>query len=217
MILVALTDIHGDAGRLTAISADLAAADIVLLTGDLTHFGRREAVTQVVDAVRRFNSHILAVPGNCDQREVAGYLTDEGINLHARHVIMNGLAFVGVGGSLPAPGRTPNEYDEEELGAFLQQATEGLPEDIPLILVSHQPPYDTITDFARIGRHVGSKAIRHFIEIHQPLICFTGHIHEGRGIDSIGRTQIINPGPLRHGGYACAQITGHQVTLEIRE
>ncbi len=36
----------------------------------------------------------------------------------------------------------------------------------------------------RGGRHVGSAAVRRFIERHRPLACFTGHIHEAAGMDS---------------------------------
>jgi predicted phosphodiesterase len=39
MIIVALADIHGDVGRLSAASEDLSSADVVLLVGDLTNFG----------------------------------------------------------------------------------------------------------------------------------------------------------------------------------
>ncbi|NLG51022.1 MAG: hypothetical protein GX552_13025 [Chloroflexi bacterium] len=216
MIVVAMTDIHGNLGRLNAIASDIAAADLVLLTGDLTHFGHREAAEDVVSAVRRYNQHLLAVPGNCDYAEVAAYLTEQGINLHARHVINNGIAFVGVGGSLPAPRPTPNEYDEEEIEAFLAQAVTDLPANTPLVLVTHQPPYDTVADLASIGRHVGSRAIRRFIGTHQPLVCFTGHIHEGRGMDTIGSTRIVNPGPLRYGGYAYAKIESGQAAIELR-
>jgi hypothetical protein len=60
--------------------------------------------------------------------------------------------------------------------------------------------------------------VRTYIETRQPLICFTGHIHEAKGIDRIGRTQIINPGPLWKGGYAYAEVEGGQIkTLEIRQ
>ena len=63
---------------------------------------------------------------------------------------------------------------------------------------------------------MGSKAVRAFIEQRQPLICFTGHIHEGVGVDQIGKTNIINPSSLSEGNYAYAEVTkeGIQV-LEI--
>ncbi len=66
-------------------------------------------------------------------------------------------------------------------------------------MVSHQPPYDTINDQVSPGVHVGSNSIRKFIEEHQPLVCFSGHIHEGTGIDHIGNTAIVNPGSGRQG------------------
>jgi len=58
--------------------------------------------------------------------------------------------------------------------------------------------------------------VRSFIEQEQPLICFTGHIHEGVGIDSIGKTKIVNPGPFKDGGYALANITSEQAFVEIK-
>jgi len=63
---------------------------------------------------------------------------------------------------------------------------------------------------------VGSKTVREFIKRTQPLICFTGHIHEGIGIDQVGRTKIVNPGPLSAGSYAYAEVTQEGIqALEI--
>ena len=68
-------------------------------------------------------------------------------------------------------------------------------------LVSHTPPFQTKTDKLLSGAHVGSTAVRTCIEQHQPLLCLTGHIHESRGQDNIGRTLILNPGMVKNGGY----------------
>ena len=75
-IVVALTDIHGRTGRLAEVADDLAAADVVLLTGDLTHFGGRREAAEVVDAVRAHNPEVLAVAGNCDRPEAAAWLAE---------------------------------------------------------------------------------------------------------------------------------------------
>jgi Icc-related predicted phosphoesterase len=40
----------------------------------------------------------------------------------------------------------------------------------------------------------------------QPVLCLTGHIHEGRGMDSIGRNRVVNPGVLSRGGYVYARV-----------
>ena len=216
MIIVALSDIHGNTKHLRAIAHDLSVADVVLLVGDLTNFGRRRHASRVVHAVQQYNDRILAVPGNCDYPEVDASLTIEGISLHRKCVTVDGIAFLGVGGSLPCPTRTPNEFTEGELQAFLDEASSNLDPLMPVILVSHQPPYRTIADFAWIGQHVGSQSIRTFITQVQPMVCFTGHIHEGRGIDAIGETKVINPGPLREGGYAYTEVNRQVEVVEIR-
>jgi uncharacterized protein len=33
-----------------------------------------------------------------------------------------------------------------------------------------------------------------------------GHIHEARGVDHIGRTPIVNPGPVAAGHYAVVMV-----------
>jgi Icc-related predicted phosphoesterase len=214
--IVALADIHDDLERLSAASKDLSAADIVLLVGDLTNFGRQIAAARVVRAVQKYNDRVLAVPGNCDYPEVDAYLTQEGISLHRKRILIDGIAFLGVGGSLPCPGKTPNEYSEDDFDAFLQEAATDLSPNVPAILVVHQPPRDTVADRLHNGIHVGSESVRTFITQAAPILCFTGHIHEGRGMDSIGRTQVVNPGPLWMGKYAYAQVGRDGAEVEIR-
>ena len=67
------------------------------------------------------------------------------------------------------------------------------------IYVTHTPPYNTALDIIFDGRHVGSKALRSFIEKTQPPLTLHGHIHEspsrsGRIFDRIGNTICVNPG-----------------------
>jgi len=216
MIVVSLTDIHGSTQRLDGMAEDLAAADLVLLTGDLTHFGHAEQAAEVLDAVRAHNTSVLAVSGNCDYADVEDYLIGQDVNLHRRHVVVDGVAFAGLGGSIACPFRTPNEHTEGRIKALLAEAVEDLAAGMPLVLVSHQPPLNTAVDVARGGRHVGSRSVRNFIEAHRPLACFTGHIHEGRGTDALADTRIVNPGPLRDGGYAWAEIGHGLERLELR-
>jgi len=74
------------------------------------------------------------------------------------------------------------------------------------ILLSHSPPYRTVldraaldgktVDYAPLDVHVGSIAIRRFIEDRQPLLSLHGHIHEsarltGSWRDRIGRTHCF--------------------------
>jgi Icc-related predicted phosphoesterase len=218
MNLLAFTDIHGDATGIRKIAREIAAADLVLLAGDLTQFGRAGDVQRIIEPFRYFNTNILAIPGNCDHPEVDAWLQQEGLSVHAQHVVRNGIAFVGMGGSLPCPGLgTPMEQKEVAFEETLTRVAAAIPDGLPMVLVSHQPPYGTACDLAGPDRHVGSKSVRAFIERHQPLICFTGHIHESQGTDQVGNTWVVNPGPFRQGGYACAVVNEGKVEgLEIR-
>lgn len=216
MKIIALTDIHGKTQAADAIADELRAADLVVLPGDLTMFGRREDAERVVDAVRKYNPRILAVMGNCDFPEVEQYLVEERLCLHHTHQLVDGVAFAGLGGSLPCPMPTLNEWSESEIAGFLEAAIDGIPAAAPLVLVSHQPPKDTVVDLAGIGKHVGSVAVRAFIERRTPKICFSGHIHEATGTDRIGNTLLVNPGPFLEGCYAWVELNGDECRAEVR-
>jgi Icc-related predicted phosphoesterase len=41
---------------------------------------------------------------------------------------------------------------------------------------------------------VGSRAVREAIEEVQPFLSLHGHIHESRGMTTLGRTRVCNPG-----------------------
>ena len=217
MKIVALSDLHGDTRGLKQIAHDLESADLILLCGDITHFGGASDVARIVEEIEHYNKQIYAVAGNCDLVGVDTYLSKKNINLHGKTMTINGMNIAGVGGSLPCPGRTPNEFSEEELKNFLMSVKHMEKVEEPLLLVAHQPPINTRNDMVSNGSHVGSISIRSFIEKEQPLICFTGHIHEGIGIDSIAATKIINPGPFRLGGYTVAEINTSVNLLEIRK
>jgi len=217
MKIIALPDLHDNVSSLSRIGHALSEVDLVLLAGDLTNGGAISTVRKVIRTVQMFNPSILAIPGNWDGPEVANYLSQNEINLDRRHIIINHLAFIGIGSSLPCLIQSPNEFAEEDFERFFGEAITGLGPEIPKILVCHQPPYQTQNDLAQGSLHVGSKTVRRFIEREQPLICFTGHIHEGVGIDHIGETQLINPGPLWQGQYAYTEVTFQGIqTLEIR-
>ncbi len=67
------------------------------------------------------------------------------------------------------------------------------------IYVSHSPPRDTLCDVVHVRVHVGSRALRAFVDAHQPPLVLSGHIHESPRMtsawrDAIGRTVVVNPG-----------------------
>lgn len=225
MRIIAFGDIHMATQACEHIPG-IRQADLIILTGDLTNFGSRPEVKQVLDQVKTYNPNILAQVGNIDHFEINDYLEQLNINLHGQsRIVQARLCIVGVGGSNRTPFRTPTEFSEDELmkiatSAYEQglekvsRAEQKLGSRIPTLLVSHVPPANTLVDRLVHGKHVGSTAIRRIIETHQPDLCITGHIHEAKGEDRIGRTTIINPGMLRKGGWIdihLSQSTLHAV------
>lgn len=216
MTILVLADLHGKTDRLAGIAAELAAADLVLLAGDITQFGRGPETEQVLTAVSRHNSRVLAVAGNCDHPEVGSFLDKAGASLHGRHVVTGGIAFLGTGGALPSPAGTPGEIADQDIAVCLEQGATAAPEALPLVLLTHVPPFGVL-DFSRIGEHAGSHAVRGFIEAHQPLACFCGHIHERVGVERLGRTVVANAGSLSRGGtYVWAHLSSEGCRAEIR-
>lgn len=67
------------------------------------------------------------------------------------------------------------------------------------VVVTHSPPRETNCDQIGALEHVGSRAIRAFVERRQPRMVLSGHIHESPRVsssfhDRIGRTVVVNPG-----------------------
>lgn len=215
MRIIAVTDIHGDPAGIVRLKAELARADLALVSGDITNFGGRREAAVVMEKIHEYCPRILAVPGNCDRPEVGAYLSEHGWNLDSRAVELEGLRFLGLGGSLPCPGRTLLEFTEEELASFLNGADSDSKAGTPFVLLCHQPPYGTKLDRVFGGLHVGSRAIREFIVKQKPLACFCGHIHESAGMDNIGATVIANPGPLAKRGYVLCRWKDGEIKVEI--
>lgn len=212
---IAFGDIHDNVARLGEI-ADLAGAAGVIITGDITIAGRVKQAERVLDAIAAINPRILAQIGNMDHAEITDWLDGKGWNIHVdTRVLAPGVALMGVGASTVTPFGTPSEYPEARFAGWLQTAHEHVQEYPQLVLVSHQPPYGTACDRVGGGKHVGSTAVREFIERVQPAVCLCGHIHESAAVDTLGRTVVVNPGTLQAGGYARLWLEGGvpQVTL----
>lgn len=216
MKIINIVDIHGNVHPIEKIRDELSSADLVIIAGDLTHFGGEKHAAELIESIRLSNPNILAVTGNCDTKSVDQYLDSEDINLHGRLRSIGGINFFGAGGSLPCPSPTPTIYTEDEYADILAGALEGADSGAPTVMVCHQPPYGTLNDTLSNGDHVGSFTVREFIKKRKPLVCFSGHIHEAPGIDEINGTKIVNPGPLGTGSYALLELSDKIDNLEIR-
>jgi Icc-related predicted phosphoesterase len=129
--------------------------------------------------------------------------------------------------SSPTPWKSPRELDEESLYQHFRSLAEQVESPETAIFMLHVPPYNSGLDQAREVNYedltvvirsgqpneipVGSTAVRQIIEEYQPLLALHGHIHESRGVTTIGRTTCINAGS----DYTTGRLHGAVVKLTL--
>ncbi len=216
MRLICFGDVHLAFRAIDRLGPELEASDVAILTGDLTHFGDPPDAMRVVDAVRQYCPTVLAVTGNLDMAWVIDAFRDEGISLHGEGRRLGDIGVFGCGGSNITPMDTPTELEEHELTAVLERGLAAVA-DAPLrLMICHTPPFDTRLDRLMNGTPVGSPAVRAFIERHPLDAAIVGHIHEGRGVDVVGGTRVLNAGALRDGGYVVVRDDGGTLDAELK-
>ncbi len=157
------------------------------------------------------DTRAYVIPGNDDPWEIDAVLAtgssvvacDESVESIGPHEMAS------LGYSNRTPWQTPRELDEEEIYSRLKRLVGQFEKPSQAILNVHVPPYESSLDTAfevdedlryvmKGGRPhevaTGSSAVRQIIEETQPLLSLHGHIHESRGVTTIGRTVAINPG-----------------------
>jgi len=206
--VLATTDFHGniEAFLKTSQKARAVSADVVIVCGDVTHFGLLQQARELLSHLQDMKMPTLFVPGNCDLPMLADEMMGNVESIHGRCRAIGDFNFLGVGGSSPSPFNTPFELNEVEIASILEKAISNCPTQLRTIVVSHSPPRDTKIDIAFTGEHVGSQNVREFILRKRPELLLCGHIHEAKGMDRIGETLIVNPGPARHGNCAVIDL-----------
>lgn len=216
MKILAVTDVHGAYHTVEAIMAHAEKVDVLVVGGDFTVVGTPKEVEDAVKSWRTFRVPILAVSGNMDVPEIDASLEKMGITINGKGVIIGEVGFFGVSAAPYSPLQTPYEISEEEIARRIQAGYQHVKGARVKVFVPHAPPYRTEVDRVFMGLHVGSKAVREFIEREQPEVCICGHIHEARGQDTIGKTQIVNCGPAKSGYYALIDVE-KTITVQNRE
>lgn len=216
MKIISFGDIHEDTSNLVKIKSDLETADLVVVSGDLTNCHGKTETKKVLDAIKKYNKHLLAIYGNMDKQEVDSHLTKEGINLHGNGYMFEDVGIFGCGASSPTPFHTPSEISEADIEQLLTNGYNKVKDARWKVMVCHTPPKDTATDIIRNGMHVGSQTVRDFILKYKPHVCITGHIHESRAKDKIGDTVVLNAGMFRDGWYIAVIIDKNSVSAVLK-
>ncbi|WP_342305134.1 metallophosphoesterase [Methanolobus sp. ZRKC5] len=216
MRLFAIADPHGNYSKIEELLDQSGDIDVVLIAGDITNFGPDEKALELLDL---FKPPILAVPGNCDHESIIKVIEDSrATNLHNKAVKIDGVKFVGMGGSNPTPFCTPFEIEECDFETNLNSLmNETEKTDEPVVILTHVPPYGILDDVG--DTHVGCKALSAFLDTADLIVC--GHIHEARGIKKSGKTTIVNPGMAALGFAALIDINvenpEHNINIQLIE
>src|SRR5262249_17233601 len=140
---VCIGDIHMAFRAIERAAPALRAADVAILTGDLTNFGEPDDAFRVVDAVRAHCPTVWAVTGNLDMLWVIEALQAAGLSLHGEGRRVGDLGVFGCGGSNITPMDTPTEFGEGELRDVLERGNAAVADPPPRLMICHTPPVRT--------------------------------------------------------------------------
>jgi len=190
--LLLFSDLHGDfrgASKLVELSRKV---DVVIGAGDYC-VGRRglDAIIAVLSAIPK---PTVFVPGNSESYDELARACGSWPNAHVLHgsqIILDDVAFYGIGGGIPITpfGAWSYDFAEDEARKLLQDLQPGG------VLISHSPPKGVL-DTSSDGRSLGSEAVREIVGTQKPKLVVCGHIHGSAGQTArSGPTTVINAGP----------------------
>jgi Icc-related predicted phosphoesterase len=206
------------------------------------HTYREKTFTRVmVDEVRRWmrlaeerlagsGVRCFVMPGNDDEFAVDEALESTYVVNPDGHVVLfDDVQVLSCSWTNRTPWNSPRELDEPELADRLENLAAQLDPRVPTLFNLHCPPRDTQLDRAPAltadlklilegGEprmiHVGSSAVRTFVEKYRPILSLHGHIHESKAIEKIGPTTCVNPGSAYSEGVidgALVEVAGGTV------
>lgn len=211
--MLIFADTHGEYEKAAEVLDQIKTEGIGLIVcpGDFTDmfavpegFSQLDIADMILQKIMALKVPVLCVPGNHDPYEVLELFNEYNVNLHGKIKRIKGITFIGWGGA-PTPFNTIFEPSEEETKEELYALYAKAKTD-KLILVVHNPPKETKLDMTFTKKHVGSPAIREFIEKKQPILSISAHIHEAIGTDKIGNTTLFYPGALFEGYYGIVEV-----------
>jgi Icc-related predicted phosphoesterase len=173
-------------------------ADVLVLAGDLTNYGKPQEMESLLNALMRLRIPIVAVLGNHDyesghQEELIRMLVAEGIKvLNGTGYERDGVGFAGTKGFLGGFGRgVLTAFGEPEVKAFVQAAIdEALKLERALaevraqkrvVVLHYSPVADTVQgEPPEIFPYLGTARLAEVIDRHGAHLVLHGHAHHGR-------------------------------------
>ncbi len=214
---IAISDVHGRFNYLRKINNIKDDAELLIIAGDITHFGNVDDVISFLRKLTDLFETILFIPGNCDPYHTLKLDNIDGaaINIHGKVYAYRGYYFYGIGGSNITPFSTYIEFEDAYLETMIKKLDELVDDYSRTIVVTHAPPYNTL-DKTFTGLRVGVKPYTMFLEHRHPILWISGHVHEARGKMKYNKTLIVNPGPFMKKYYSIIKLCNSSIDIELR-
>jgi len=173
-------------------------ADVLVIAGDLTNFGRPEEMRSLLNALVRLRIPIVAVLGNHDyesgqEQELIKMMTDEGIKvLDGSSYERDGVGFAGTKGFIGGFGRgVLTSFGEREVKAFVKASVNETLKLERAVSMVRAPKIVIVTHYAPIAETIqgeppeifpflGSSRMAEVIDRHQAALALHGHAHHGK-------------------------------------
>jgi Icc-related predicted phosphoesterase len=217
--VAAAGDVHADASRRADLQAAFTnlrgKADLVLLAGDLTTYGRPEQAQVIAEAAQLARLPVFGVLGNHDWHsdradDVTAVMDEAGVKMldkawttceiDGEQVgIVGTKGFVGgfPGSHLPDFGEPLLRQVYAETGREVAALEEGLRAtadcDFQIVLLHYSPTLMTLEgERPEITAFLGCDRLAHPIADHCPDLVLHGHAHAGRFDGTIGSVPVFN-------------------------
>jgi uncharacterized protein len=172
-------------------------ADVLILAGDLTNFGKAEEMTSLLNALVRLRIPIVAVLGNHDyesgqEQELMRMMIAEGIKvLDGSSYERDGVGFAGVKGFFGGYGRGAlTSFGEPQVKAFVQagideavkleRALSQLRAETRIVVTHYAPVVDTVKgEPQEIYPYLGSSRLSEVMDRFGAKLAVHGHAHHG--------------------------------------
>lgn len=201
MRIAATADLHFSAQTQGLLKEQLGKvrdeADVLVLAGDLTNFGRPQEMEPLLNVLVRLRLPTIAVLGNHDyesgqEAELMRMMTSEGIKvLDGTGYERDGVGFAGTKGFIGGFGRgVLTAFGEPEIKAFvkvsideamkLERAMSQLRAAKRVVVLHYAPISATIVGEAQeIYPYLGSSRLAEVVDRHGAELIIHGHAHHG--------------------------------------
>src|SRR5438046_10703442 len=202
MRIAATADLHFSPQSYDRIREPLARvrdeADVLIITGDLTNYGKPEEMHSLLNALVRLRIPIVAVLGNHDyesgqDQELIKLMTAEGIKvLDGSSYERDGVGFAGAKGFVGGFGRgVLTAFGEPEVKAFvrasidealkLERAMAQLRTQKRIVVLHYSPIMATVEgESPEIYAFLGTSRLDEVVDRHGAAFGRPGHAHHGK-------------------------------------